>query len=134
MLIGLTRLSASENMIESLPSQIHQLSELKHLILKKNKIRELPNTIGALQKLRSLDLSDNLLTTVPEEIGNMTDLTDLDLSGNQLQRLPACLSSMQKNLRRLTLSGNPLSYDEISSIKAYLSKTKIKFVRETPEE
>ncbi|WP_375457242.1 leucine-rich repeat domain-containing protein [uncultured Methylobacterium sp.] len=48
----------------------------------------LPTEIGELTELRTLDVDFNRLSTLPDWIGNLTGLQSLNLSGNGLSTLP----------------------------------------------
>ena len=97
------------NELETLPSEIGQLTRLQHLELGGNRLQTLPAEIGCLTRLQHLGLGGNRLETLPAEIGQLTRLQRLELGGNQLETLPAeigCLTQLQY----LDLSGAP--YEE----------------------
>ena len=70
----------------------------------------IPSDIGDLSALTRLDLSGNRLNgEIPAALGNLSNLTHLDLSANLLSGgVPAALDSLS-NLRRLSLDTNVLS-------------------------
>jgi len=105
-----TKLDLSNRDIQELPSEIGELTELKHLNISYNKLTTLPKELGNLKKLDTLliyrnkltdmgpictltrlttiDICYNYITEIPEEIGNLSELTTLDISYCQIERLP----------------------------------------------
>ncbi|WP_417909750.1 COR domain-containing protein [Candidatus Electronema sp. PJ] len=79
-----------------------------YLDLKGKQLNSLPSDIGQLTNLKSIDLSYNLLTSLPSEIGYLTNLVKIYLKGNQLSTLPPEICHLQK-LKIVYLSGNPLT-------------------------
>lgn len=78
----------TDYMLETLPAEIGQLTQLQHLTLDGNRLKMLPVEIGYLTQLQHLDLHDNKLETLPVEIGQLTQLQDLDLSEKQVGDAP----------------------------------------------
>ncbi|MFX0064611.1 MAG: hypothetical protein ACFFC7_20755 [Candidatus Hermodarchaeota archaeon] len=93
--------------LESIPTIIGKLSNLKGLFLSFNRIRSLPKTIGDLSRLEHLDLSWNRLTSLPLTIGKLSRLDTLRLYNNRLEILPFTIGSLS-NLKFLELQHNKL--------------------------
>lgn len=72
-----------------------------------NLLEELPPEIGDLTNLTALILCDNKLTHLPKQLIKLTELKSLRLHQNQLQTLPQNLVQLT-NLRELSLRNNPL--------------------------
>ena len=53
-----------------------------------NLLQHLPEDIGNCSDLRQISLAGNCLEDFPKSIGKWTALRDLNLSGNKLSRLP----------------------------------------------
>ena len=82
-------LDLSECCLDTLPSEIWQLTSLTTLNLRENGLRTLPAGIGRLTGLTELNVSRNLLRTLPAEISKLTALEKLSGWGNLLLDLPA---------------------------------------------
>lgn len=70
----LRTIDLSNNRIASVPPDIGQFLNLKHLRLNRNCLESLPEEIGLLKKLESLQVADNILVSVPNSITNLTRL------------------------------------------------------------
>ncbi|MCP4656103.1 MAG: GTPase [bacterium] len=66
----------------SLPVEICQLKQLRHLYISTNQLTTLPPKISQLTHLEELDLRTNQLTTLPPELAYLTRLKGLRLAGN----------------------------------------------------
>jgi leucine-rich repeat protein SHOC2 len=77
--------------------------------------------------LQTLDASDNNMTGIPAEMGQLSKLQTLNLSNNGITGLPNELKDLKNNLKEFNLSGNPLSSQQISDLKAALPNTNIIF-------
>ena len=94
----------------TLPPELGDLSNLRHLRLKDNQLQgEIPAELSNLAELQFLGLDLNLLRgEIPTELGDLTYLETLDLGGNQLEgEIPAELGNLA-NLTGLYLWGNRL--------------------------
>jgi hypothetical protein len=112
--LHVTRLSLhSRNLIGSIPPEIGQLSQLKHLILgsydndtPNHLTGRIPSQIGELTELEWLDLYDNeLCGEIPKSLANLTNIPDsdinypgLELGGNHLNTLVDVNSDLYKFL------------------------------------
>jgi len=104
----LTYLDLSSCGIDTLTSEIENLTYLTSLNLYGNKLTELPKEIGNLTSLTRLNLNENQLTELPKEIGNLNSLSSLGLGNNQLTELPIELGNLN-NLKFLNLSNNKIT-------------------------
>jgi leucine-rich repeat protein SHOC2 len=104
-LSNLIELHANYNHLIGLPDSFIGLTKLKILYLNNNYLLKLPEDIGNLDRLEELNLSHNQLKAIPD---SMEKLVELDLTQNRLIRLSDSMARLFK-LRRLYLSGNPLS-------------------------
>lgn len=103
-----THVDLSKQKLDTLPSELFELTELRVLVLRKNKLRELSPTISSLSKLEILDISKNKLQKLPPEIGDLTQLVELRAHQNDLDSLPSEIGQL-KELRVLELWDNNLS-------------------------
>ncbi|HAS41051.1 MAG TPA: hypothetical protein DCS93_11245 [Microscillaceae bacterium] len=81
--------------IQSIPSAIGLLKNLKELHIFANSLTSIPNEIGKLEKLEKLVLEGNLLTGLPEEIGNLKNLRHLNLNCNRIESLPSTITNLK---------------------------------------
>ena len=93
------------NQIRTLPAAALPPA-LRWLILTDNVLEALPPEIGNCSQLQKLMLSGNRLTELPETLANCTKLELLRIAANQLTALPAWLLSMPR-LAWLAYAGNP---------------------------
>jgi hypothetical protein len=120
-------LNLSDNLLTSLPDDLHRLKRLKVLLCLDNQFDHLPEVLATCphlemisfkanqiqtvagtalpKKLRWLVLTDNLVRHLPPEIGECTHLQKLMLAGNQLQTLPAEMVNCT-NLELVRLAAN----------------------------
>ena len=102
------------NQLETLPTEISQLTSLRRLDLTNNQLKELPTALFQLQRtITTLYLKGNQLEELPSEIFRLTALEELDLSNNQLKKLPAEVDQLTA-LMGLNLSGNQLEELDLS--------------------
>jgi hypothetical protein len=79
----------------TVPRQVLNLKQLKHLDLSQNKLMRLPADLcAALSHMEMLDLSKNQLVYIPEDIDSLTHLTNLNLRSNQLTVLPPTINRL----------------------------------------
>ena len=80
------RNAAGSRISGPLPTQLGDLTSLRHLNLSGNKLKgSIPEELGDLTDLKQLYLDGNNLTgSIPEELGDLNSLKQLHLSGNKL--------------------------------------------------
>lgn len=93
--------------LTSIPREIWELTNLSALNLSGNEINSISNEIGSLTKLNTLELKGNQLVSLPNEISNLTALYKLDLSDNQLTSIPNGVGDIE--LTSLDLTNNQLT-------------------------
>ena len=94
---NLKALHVTNNHIETIPSEVYQLSNLESLFISFNALTgTISRRIGELSNLKELYMFGNQLTgTIPTQIGNLKSLTDFVVSNNFLSgKLPTELNSM----------------------------------------
>ena len=108
-LTALKHLDLTLNNLSALPAEIGRLARLDSLKLARNSLTELPAEIGQLGTLEYLNLIDNDLTKLPTELGGLTALRILYISYNDLTGpIPPEIGRLGR-LEQLTLSGNRLT-------------------------
>ena len=95
------------NQLNTLPSEIGQLTNLSSLDLDGNSFSNLPPEIGNLINLSYLDLSNNQFSVIPSEISQLSSIRNLNVASNQLSELPPEIAKLQ-NLTELNIEDNPL--------------------------
>ncbi len=84
-------------LIDTIPQEISNLSNLEVLDLSYNRISHIPQEIGQLSKLKKLDLYHNSLTGKSLiEISMLNELTVLDIGGNDIAFLPEEFASLNQ--------------------------------------
>jgi len=97
----------------------NNLRELKLLDLSGNRLKDIGSfKIESLQNLVKLDISRNMITDIPIEFFTMPNIEEIDLRNNNISNLP--ISSYSHSLKRIVLSGNSLSNDQVKEIKLKL--------------
>ena len=97
-------------LINSIPENIGDLTELQYLELNYNKISTIPESIGQLKKLNYLDLSYNDIESLPDSIGQLESLYELNLSHNKISTIPESIGLLEN------ISMFNVSYNEIFSL------------------
>lgn len=92
---------------ENLSKLLLSARKLEELYLNNNELNTFPSEICELKNLRILDLHDNKITSLPKKMSQLENLQELYLSGNQLKLLPEELWN-KKNSMILTIYDNPL--------------------------
>lgn len=123
---SITTLDLSDNSLQSLPSEIGELTKIEVLILDNNRLEgSLPGEIRKMTNLRVLSAKNNNLSGVPAEIGQLSKLETIDFSNNSISGLPLELGNLTQ-LKLLDLTGNPVSTYDLGLISSKLSNTDIK--------
>jgi hypothetical protein len=105
-LIGIQRLSLSEN-LDSFPEEILSLAEsLEVLDLSNNNLSSLPSSVASLHKLKIIFLSNNPFKHLPEVLGLCPNLNMIGMKSCQISDVPA--RSLPPKLRWLTLTNNDI--------------------------
>jgi hypothetical protein len=112
-------LSLNEQLLDSLPQEIFNSTQLEVLYLRGNQLEEIPKEIANLPLLKVLDLGYNEIQQLPLEIAELPLLEILDLQNNKLTQFPMPLTEME-DLEELDLSENliPAIPKEIAKMKA----------------
>jgi hypothetical protein len=82
--------------MNSIPSEISLMTNLRHLYLYGNNLRSIPPEIGLLTNLKELCLHRNSLESLPIEISKLTNLVRLDIDNNKIVSIPFELSVFTK--------------------------------------
>jgi Leucine-rich repeat (LRR) protein len=95
------------NLVNSLPPEIGNLSFLKSLVLTENfyLVGSIPAEIGNLGNLEVLDITSADIDGLPAEIGNLSSLKVMNLANNKIPSVPPELGNLS-NLEQLDLSNN----------------------------
>lgn len=101
----LKHISLAEAFFKVFPPVLLQLKNLVSLNFYASKIEELPAEIGELSELESLEFERNRLKTLPVEIARLKKLRTLDLRKNVLEDLPEELCELTQ-LERVDFEGN----------------------------
>tara|TARA_R110001583_G_scaffold27561_3_gene98405 strand:- start:64 stop:1302 length:1239 start_codon:yes stop_codon:yes gene_type:complete len=103
-LIGIQRLSLSEN-LTSFPLEILSLADsLEILDLSHNQLTSLPKEFAKLTKLKIIFASNNCFVTLPEVLGQCDNLEMVGFKSNQINKVPA--NALPFKLRWLILTDN----------------------------
>ncbi len=103
-LVGVTRLTLSENLTE-FPLEILSLADsLEILDLSNNQLSTLPAEIAHLHKLKIFFASNNRFDTMPEALGRCPELEMIGFKANQIVHVPE--NALPPKLRWLILTDN----------------------------
>uniref|UniRef100_A0A8C4KFM2 Erbb2 interacting protein n=1 Tax=Dromaius novaehollandiae TaxID=8790 RepID=A0A8C4KFM2_DRONO len=105
LLISVEEVDCSFNEIETLPSSVGQLSNIRTFAADHNFLTQLPPEIGNWKHVTVLFLHSNKLEFLPEEMGDMQKLKVINLSDNRLKNLPFTFTKLQQ-LTAMWLSDN----------------------------
>jgi len=123
-----TELILSSNSIQTLPTEMGRMTNLELFKIDHNKLDgSLIGEIRQMSRLTTLDVSYNNMTGMPAEIGQLNKLQTLDYSYNKISGLPNELENLKNNLKEFNLTGNPLSQNQITELKAKLPNTNVIF-------
>jgi Leucine-rich repeat (LRR) protein len=126
---SLRTLSLINCKINKLPKEIKYLSQVEHLYLDYNFISSLPKEITSLKELIYLTLNSNEFTNFPEIITKMNNLEFLEIDSNNIESIPTELIKGMKNIKKISLIGNPISIQERERILKELPKIQFYFTR-----
>lgn len=98
------RLVLNGNFLQTLPSSIVKMTELRTLDLARNKLAQLPDVFASMTRLENVNLSDNHLTSLPDSFASLS-LVTLNLSGNSITVPPRVIEAMY-SLEKLFLNKN----------------------------
>lgn len=100
-------LDLSNNQLTSLPDELVKLTNLKIVFCSKNNFEILPKVLGRCESLEMVGFKSNKITSVPEQ-SLPTNLRWLILTDNQITALPETLGQCTR-LQKLALAGNKLT-------------------------
>jgi Leucine-rich repeat (LRR) protein len=120
---SLTVLKMQDNLVEEIPHEFTELSDLRVLVLARNRIWKIPSEMAKLESLLQLDLSENRIgfgrsTDSPSpadqeaslvNLGKLQGLQDLSLMHNGITVLPADFFAMGSSLETLNIAHNSIS-------------------------
>lgn len=129
-----TKLSLLGLDLESIPTEIFKIKNLKEVDLGFNKFREIPKEIFDIKSLIKLDMKENLIIEIPRDILLLNNLVSLYLDDNKIEEIPSFLLDAKK-LELLIIANNPIQnipyeiynrkqnvYDEIRNYLHEVSK------------
>ncbi|MCH2044380.1 MAG: leucine-rich repeat domain-containing protein [Saprospiraceae bacterium] len=102
-------------------------TKLKSLYLDHNLLEIIPDEVFELSQLQILSIQDNLLEEIHTNIGLLKKLTILNLSDNNINTFPSSILDKLNNLRLLVLTNNPISADEIERMRYLYPELTIEF-------
>jgi Leucine-rich repeat (LRR) protein len=113
--------------ISNIPKEVQNLSKVGFLCLWRNNIKELPKEMTLLNDLVSLDLSYNSFSKFPNIITKIEKLKNFEIDSNQIESIPIDLIKGMKNIKSISLKGNPISIEERERILKELPNIDFKF-------
>jgi len=122
--INLQALILKNNHIETLPTEIKRLTNLKYLNLENNILKEIPS-ISPLQKLVHLNLNNNYLSVLSEGFENLAALARLELLGNSWVELPFEFFKME-NLNHFEIANLIIIMKDQSEVSEVLPSLPLK--------
>ena len=117
----LNHVKLRDNKLTTLPIDLFECEQLRHLDVSSNALIDLSGAIGDLFDLRELLLSENELTGIPVSLKGCSLLQILELQRNKLVNIPPTALSLPQ-LQQLNLSGNrlielPTSLEELTMLE-----------------
>ena len=103
------RFDICDSIIETIPTQIGYMTNLKKIYIECHKIATIPTQIGQLTNLVDISFMNNKITSLPTEIGQLTNLKELYMDNNCLSSLPDQISQLT-NLEELYINNNYFSH------------------------
>ncbi|WP_158623299.1 COR domain-containing protein [Corallococcus sp. CA053C] len=102
---NLRDLAVSDTGIGFIPDWVFDFSELETLGVGYNKIRNIPRAIGRLSNLRSFVVNDNFISDLPMAMAKNSNLKWVHLNNNLFKRMPAVLFEL-KQLQSLSIASS----------------------------
>lgn len=96
------------NPLETLPSELAYLVNLKDLQIPYNNFSEIPDVVTKLTNLQTLNLYNNRISEIPDVIAGLTNLQSLNLKSNNISEIPNAIAGLT-NLKSLDLDNNKIS-------------------------
>ena len=121
----LRKLVLDDNQLTVIPKRIGEMHKLESLEITGNQISSIPRQLYELENLKVLAFEENHIKKVPPGIERLESLTTLNLMKNDITQLPESIVEMK--LKRLSLSGNPMTEKYIEELILKMPDTKIEF-------
>ena len=113
---GARELDLRDRGLDSLPSEIGQISTLEVLWLDRNNLRSLPNSLQHLKRLHLLSLRNNELSTLPSWLNRLPELRQIFIDYNLFGQVPDEIWQLN-DVISLGLSG--IKKPDLSKIRRY---------------
>ena len=94
-------------MLEILPDEIGDLSELRTLVIEGFKFTIIPNSILNLTNLKRLEIVHGPLLCIPDAVGTLVNLEEVRFAGTEITEIPTSLCCLPL-LKKLDLSGSEI--------------------------
>lgn len=120
-------LSIEFSRIKKIPPEVEYLSSVQRLSFGYNNLHNLPNEIVKLKLLRDINLSKNKFKIFPNVLTEIESLEVIEMDSNEIKSIPYNLIIKMKNIKRISLIGNPISGQEKERILKELPHIKINF-------